>query len=97
RTFAMESQCWGNDMWMSCTGPTRNRALGALIGGGMTLERATAEMARQRKTVEGVQTVHAMAPLFERFPDELPILRVARRILLEDAPAQELFDALMDR
>ena len=29
-TFSIGSQCWGNDMWMSCTGNTRNREFGQL-------------------------------------------------------------------
>lgn len=94
-TFALGSQCWGNDMWMSCTGPTRNRALGRLIGSGRLLEEAEREMRAARKTVEGAQTVRALDSIFERYPDALPLLRVARSILLHDAPAQSLFDALM--
>lgn len=94
-TFNIASQCWGNDMWMSCTGPTRNRELGRLIGAGATLEEAAGEMRRQRKTVEGIETMKAMAPIFERFPDELRLLRSVRTVLLERRPAQILFDALM--
>lgn len=93
-TFSISSQCWGNDMWMSCTGPTRNRELGRLIGGGMTLAEGVEEMTRRRKTVEGVATIRAMAPLFERFPDQLPLLRVARRVMLEHRPPDVLFQAL---
>jgi glycerol-3-phosphate dehydrogenase (NAD(P)+) len=93
-TFSISSQCWGNDMWMSCTGPTRNRELGRLIGSGRTLQEAIEEMTRRRQTVEGVATIHAMAPLFERFPDSLPLLRVARRVMLEHQSPQVLFEAL---
>ena len=31
-TFKMKSQAWSNDLWMSCTGPTRNREFGLLLG-----------------------------------------------------------------
>jgi glycerol-3-phosphate dehydrogenase (NAD(P)+) len=33
-TFTLSSPCWGNDIWMSCTTPTRNRELGVMLGRG---------------------------------------------------------------
>ncbi|KAA0003133.1 MAG: hypothetical protein FE044_01935 [Thermoplasmata archaeon] len=43
-TFSMESQCWGNDLWMSCTGKSRNREFGKLIGDGLSPKEALKEM-----------------------------------------------------
>jgi glycerol-3-phosphate dehydrogenase (NAD(P)+) len=60
-TFFMNSQCWGNDMWMSCTGDTRNRQFGVLLGSGHTVEDALAVMTRQYKEVEGIKTVQVLS------------------------------------
>jgi len=46
----METQCWGNDLWMSCTGNTRNREFGVLIGKGLSAEGALKGMKEQNKT-----------------------------------------------
>ncbi len=94
-TFSLGSQCWGSDLWMSCIGSTRNRQLGELLGGGMSLDQANAEMKRQRKTVEGVQTLRAMSAIFDHYPGELPLLRAARAVILDTAPASSLMHALM--
>lgn len=56
-TFRMKSQCWGNDLWMSCTGKTRNRAFGELLGQGMSVADAIDTMQKQHKTVEGIHTI----------------------------------------
>lgn len=57
KTFAMGSQCWGNDLWMSCTGNTRNREFGILIGQGVGVKAALKIMKKENKTVEGINTV----------------------------------------
>lgn len=56
-TFSMKSQCWGNDLWMSCLGNTRNRQFGIRIGQGEPVSQALEEMRKQRKIVEGYYTV----------------------------------------
>lgn len=56
-TFDMNSQCWGNDLWMSCTGNTRNREFGILIGKGLSFKDAFAEMKNRNKSVEGINTI----------------------------------------
>lgn len=57
QTFAIGSQSWGNDLWMSCTGNTRNREFGTLLGKGLPVDQALAIFAADRKTVEGVNTL----------------------------------------
>lgn len=94
-TFSTGSQCWGSDLWMSCTGQTRNSALGRLLGQGLTLDQANHAMAQQRKTVEGVQTLRAIETLVRQHADELPLLSIAKEIILDGAPASRLIDALM--
>ena len=43
-TFTMGRQCWGNDLWMSCTGGTRNREFGMLLGQGVSVDDALSKM-----------------------------------------------------
>lgn len=67
-TFSIGSQCWGNDLWMSCTGDTRNREFGVLLGKGLTAKTALQQMANQNKSVEGVNTLQVLdkiSPLLE--------------------------------
>lgn len=59
-TFSIESQCWGNDLWLSCTGNTRNREFGVLLGKGYSTKRALDFMKKNHKTVEGVHTVQSL-------------------------------------
>jgi len=96
-TFSIGSQCWGSDLWMSCMGPTRNRAFGELLGQGLSLDAAERRMAAEHKTVEGVQTLRAIDTLVKEYPEQLPILTVAKRVILDGAPPTQLIDALMRR
>lgn len=57
-TYNMFSQHWGNDMWMSATGDTRNHKYGLLIGQGKTSEEAFAIM--NTRTVESLFTLQGM-------------------------------------
>lgn len=56
-TFSMGSQCWGNDLWMSCTGSTRNREFGILLGKGIPVDDASNIMSAGNKTIEGLNTL----------------------------------------
>ncbi len=56
-TFSTGRQCWGNDLWMSCTGNTRNREFGILLGKSIPVEEALAKMTAAHKTIEGYNTV----------------------------------------
>lgn len=59
-TFSVGSTCWGNDMFMSATGNTRNREFGILIGKGMKPQQALELMESEMKTVEGIKTLEAI-------------------------------------
>lgn len=83
KTFSIESQCWGNDMWMSSTGNTRNRRLGILLGKGYNLREAVAEMHERNRTVEGVNTVKALKRLIESNDGDFPLLQATTEIVLE--------------
>ena len=51
-TFSIESQCWGNDLWMSCTGNTRNREFGVMLGKGYKTKDALSEMRMMNKQLK---------------------------------------------
>lgn len=73
-TFSMGSQCWGNDMWMSATGNTRNREFGILIGRGYAASRALQKMEKENKTVEGVNTILALNKILNGDSRNYPLL-----------------------
>jgi len=60
KTFGIQSQCWGNDLWMSSTGNTRNREFGILLGQGMAVDEAIRKMKKEEKTIEGLKTIQAL-------------------------------------
>jgi glycerol-3-phosphate dehydrogenase len=93
----MGSQCWGSDLWMSCTGPTRNRALGELIGRGQSLDEAHRLMQERHQMVEGVATLRSLGGLLRRHPGELSLMRIAHAVILRGAPPARLIDALMKK
>lgn len=92
-TFSIHSQCWGNDLWLSCTGNTRNREFGTLIGSGMKPSAALAEMTRKHKTVEGIQTIHALEKM--GISNQYPILSALNRIVLHNASPRKTIRKLM--
>jgi glycerol-3-phosphate dehydrogenase (NAD(P)+) len=91
-TFATDRQCWGNDLWMSCLGPTRNRRLGIAIGEGADPAQAIRDMKGAHLALEGVFTVRALAHLdqIERFP----LLDYTRRLFDGRATPDELADVI---
>jgi len=74
-TFSMESQCWGNDPWMSCTGKSRNREFGKLIGIGYSPEEALKKMEKDCKLVEGYYTVKTIPKLCEKTGVKAPHIK----------------------
>lgn len=80
-TFSMDSQCWGNDLWMSCTGKTRNREFGYLIGRGDSVRQAEKRMRQARKSVEGLTTVRVLPQLSDRL-SQYPFLHTMREIII---------------
>ena len=86
-TYGMFTQHWGNDMWMSATGPTRNHKFGVLIGQGKTHEEAFSEM--QTKTVESLYTLQGMckSPAF----NDLVIIKELYEIFIAKTKLHEQF------
>ena len=80
-TFWMESQCWGNDLWMSCTGKSRNREFGRLIGSGLSPEEALEKMKEAHKLVEGYYAVGAIPKLIKNANVNAPIFNEIYQII----------------
>jgi len=92
-TFSMKSQCWGNDLWMSCTGKTRNREFGVLLGQGKTVAEALKIMAEQRKTVEGVNTIKVLDKLHDLI--KYPLLKfIYDFVITGDSTLDDLKDII---
>ncbi len=87
-TFQIGSQCWGNDMWMSCTGNTRNREFGVLVGKGYSPKESLKSMVQANKTVEGVNTLRIISstPLIERITllQQIKLLIIDGSITVEE-------------
>lgn len=87
-TFATNRQCWGNDLVMSCTGKTRNREFGALLGKGISAEEALKIMSVANKTVEGVNTVKVLGKILHN--GDYPLLRCLYEIIEKGQYIEEL-------
>ena len=96
-TFSAESQAWANDLWMSCTGNTRNRFFGELIGRGLSVEEALKVMRRERKLVEGYYTAKAAYQLARRCGVETPIIDAIYSVLYLGEDPREAMRRLMSR
>jgi glycerol-3-phosphate dehydrogenase (NAD(P)+) len=83
------------DLVLTCTGSlSRNRALGADIGRGLSLEQA---MAGKETVAEGVMTTRSAFALAQREGVEMPIVEAVHRTLFEGHPARQSITALMAR
>ena len=83
------------DLVLTCTGSlSRNRALGAEIGRGLTLEEA---LAGKETVAEGVITTRSAFALAQREGVEMPIVEAVYRTLFEGLPPRQSITALMER
>jgi glycerol-3-phosphate dehydrogenase (NAD(P)+) len=96
-TFSMESQCWGNDLWMSCTGNSRNREFGKLIGKGLSLKDALDKMQTENKLVEGYYTTEMIPKLCEKANVYAPIFNEIYGIVCKENDAVKSIKHLMNR
>lgn len=97
KTFSVESQSWGNDLWMSCTGNSRNRYFGWLIGSGKKPEDAFKIMSKKHKLVEGYLTAKAIPILSKKTAVKTPILSEIYYVLYREKNLQEALHYLMNR
>jgi glycerol-3-phosphate dehydrogenase (NAD(P)+) len=96
-TFSMESQCWGNDLWMSCTGKSRNREFGRLIGAGLNPDKAMKKLETEHKLVEGYYTVEAIPKLCKKTNINAPIFNEIHKIVYENKNPRDSIIHLMKR
>lgn len=82
-TFNMDSQCWGNDLWMSCLGNSRNRKLGILIAKNNSFEKGIDEANKQKITIEGVNSIYSIKKLIMYCDSQFPILSGVTSLLYE--------------
>ena len=83
------------DLVLTCTGSlSRNRALGAEIGRGLTLDEA---LAGKETVAEGVITTRSAFALAQREGVEMPIVEAVHRTLFEGYPARQSITSLMAR
>ena len=83
------------DLVLTCTGSlSRNRALGAEIGRGLSLGEA---LEGKETVAEGVITTRSAFALAQREKVEMPIVEAVYRTLFEGHPARQSITALMAR
>ncbi|PNX48768.1 MAG: hypothetical protein BV457_01190 [Thermoplasmata archaeon M9B1D] len=96
-TFSMGSQCWGNDLWMSCTGQSRNREFGRIIGDGKSVKKALTILQKEHKLVEGYYTVKVIPMLCKKAKVEAPIFNEIYKMIYENKKPSESIEYLMNR
>lgn len=96
-TFSMESQCWGNDLWMSCTGKSRNRKFGKLIGKGLSPRKALRKLQKKHKTIEGYYTIEAIPKLCKKIKAQTPIFQELYKIIYKRKKPLNSIQQLMNR
>ena len=95
KTFSVSSQCWGNDMLMSCTGDTRNREFGILLGQGLSIEQITKKIKEENKTVEGINTLQVVKKVIGDDSSKYPLLYSLHEIVYNNQdPRKTLLDLL---
>lgn len=83
------------DLIVTCTSMhSRNRRAGILIGQGMSVEEAQAEV---KMVVEGVRTCRAAKALAEKYHVEMPIVEQAYQVLFAGMPPKQAVENLMSR
>lgn len=93
-TFSLESQSWGNDLWMSCTSNTRNREFGILLGKSYSIDEALKFMHKQRKLVEGVHTIKVLHKLAE--VSKYPLLDFLKKMFAGKVKVSQIKDVIFN-
>lgn len=94
-SFTISSQHWGNDLWMSCTGPTRNREFGERVGRGEAPDKALEAMKKEKKSVEGLATIEVL-PLLVKELESYPFLLATYMIIMEGAEPSSTIHELIE-
>jgi glycerol-3-phosphate dehydrogenase (NAD(P)+) len=96
-TFSAYGQAWCNDLWMSCTGNTRNRYFGELVGQSLSVKEAIKVMSHERKLVEGYYTTKAAYDLAKEHGVDAPIINAVYGVLYLDREPRDSMNDLMSR
>lgn len=98
-SFAMSSQCWGNDLVLTAFGETRNRGFGVALARALSsrgveeraglIEQVRQEIEASRGTVEGFHTARTIRQVEERCGVPLPKLGVIAELLAGRLDAAE--------
>lgn len=86
--FSSYSQCWGNDMLMSCTGNTRNRNFGIEIGKLGSTKQAIQKMKEQNLTIESIPSIESLKENFKE-TNENPVLQCLYNIVIKNHNPRE--------
>jgi glycerol-3-phosphate dehydrogenase (NAD(P)+) len=92
-TFDIGTHAWLGDLLTTCCGKSRNRLLGELLGKGMSIDAAIAELEKQRKRSEGYLTSKSIYFVARQKNVQTPLLDAIYRVLHTGAPvAQAIVD-----
>lgn len=80
-TFSSGSHSWTNDLWMSCTGNTRNRYFGELIGKGHKPKEALNILESEHKIAEGFYATKAAHQILKKHSLDLPLIEGIYQVL----------------
>ena len=96
KTFSLASQCWGNDLLMSCTGNTRNRKFGILIGKSKSGSEALKKIKKEKITVEGINTLQVMKKIIGGNSSCYPLLFHINEIVFRNKNPRETILRLLE-
>jgi glycerol-3-phosphate dehydrogenase (NAD(P)+) len=88
-TFDIGTHAWLGDLLTTGCGNSRNRLLGELLGKGMSIESAIAELEKQRKRSEGYLTSKSVYFIARQKGVATPFLDAIYRVLHTGAPVQQ--------
>lgn len=94
-TYDIQTQAFANDYIMSTTGNTRNRYFGELIGKGISVEDALAQMKRENKTAEGYYTARVAHDIVVKNNLSSPIIAMVYGVLYAKKDIRQCMDEIM--
>jgi glycerol-3-phosphate dehydrogenase (NAD(P)+) len=80
-TFDVGTHAWIGDLLTTACGKSRNRLLGELLGKGLSIEKALAELDRQKKRSEGYLTSKSFYFVAKTHGIQTPLLDAIYRVL----------------
>ncbi len=94
-SFKMETQSWGNDLWMSCTGNTRNKEFGVLIGKKNSVAQAINIFKKEKKLAEGINSIKCLNKITTKL-SKYPLLNATYRIVEEKEPIKKVMKDILN-